>query len=742
MPHTAIFLINLVQDVNILRPLIFMAARDFRMNTLLLVSTKLNGRDLFGIWRNEIEQIASANDSRLEFFADEWEVHQHLVGQGVIIAASESHLHNHVTTHSVFLHAPREFLRVTLQHGFECVGFRHSADHVRAHGSTASFGADLVCSWYGADELRSMAPSQKRKLVVTGPTSVLQMPSKSFERRGNEPGIVCENLHSVRLNGAGDFKTEFVAAFDEFCRLLANDGRKVILRPHPGGQYVLKNKVPLPPNASINNAPMYRVDLRALSYGISAPSSVLIDMVLAGIPTAVWRDRQGDIDANNYDGLTTVSTPAEWVQFAREATANPAPFLELQKAFIDRQKMILDPAEVYSNYAEIFRAVLRREVRPVSAVAERERILFVANANVPTLQLSFEKPLAPLVARGEFTTRLLTERDLQQEPDLIGNADRESEWIGRYMDAYNPSIIVFCRYSGPAYRPIVHWAKRQNLPLLYHIDDDLLAIPRDIGEGKHALHNAPERLTAVRELLGAADLVYASTPKLRAKLLDYLPGLPVVAGKIYCSGTILKEANREPTRKIGYMASADHAHNLENVLPAIERMLERNPHIQFELFGSIPVPSRLKRFGERISAAPPIRNYEKFLTEFAGYGWDVGICPLTPIEFNLMKANTKWVEYTSVGAAVVATRGTVYDDCCADGCGILADGPDDWLAALEFLINDNEGRLAMVRRAQEKLSSEYSIARLREQVLEMIERSHEAAAQRSPEPQKVEFLVK
>lgn len=741
MRPTAVFLINLVQDVNVLRPLVFMGARDFGMDCLLLVSAKFTGRDLFGIWRSELDQISKETGARVEFFADDWEAHRHLRGQGVIFAASESHLHNHVTSHSVFRHAPRSFLRVTLQHGFECVGFRHSADHVRAHGPTASFGADLVCAWYGADQLLSMAPSQRPKLRVTGPTSVLQTRTGAAERHGGEPGLVCENLHSVRLNGAGDFKGEFVGAFDEFCRRMAEVGHKVVLRPHPGGQYVLKNKVPLPPNAIINNAPMYRVDLRQMAYGISAPSSVLIDMVLAGIPTAVWRDRQGDMDAGNYAGLTTVSTPAEWVEFARAAILDPAPILARQHEFIERQGMLLDPSEVYSRYADIFRAVLRSDIRPTGAVAERERMLFVANANVPTLQLSFEKPLAPLVARGEIASQLLTEKQLREDPDLLADEARLTAWIERYLDRYNPSVIVFCRYSGPAHRPVVAWAKRQKVPVIYHIDDDLLAIPPEVGERKHALHNSPQRLATVRELLLSADLVYASTVRLRRKLLEYFPELPIAAGKIYCSGTVIKEPAQTPSHKIGYMASADHSHNLEMVLPAIEKLLDRYDHVRFEFFGSIPVPPKLGRFGERISKAPPIANYGRFLTEFAAYGWDVGICPLNPIEFNLMKANTKWVEYTSVGAAVVASRGTVYDECCADGCGILADGIDEWFSALELLINDNEEREAMVKRAQEKLDGEYSIGRLRQQVLDMIGRAHGALSERLAQEEKAEILV-
>jgi glycosyltransferase involved in cell wall biosynthesis len=723
---TAVFLINLVQDVNILRPLVFMAARDFGLDSLLLVSTKMTARDLFGIWRAELEQLRSETGARLVYFDDDREASEQLNGHGVIFAGSESHLHNHVTTHSVFRYAPPGYLRITLQHGFECVGFRHSVDHTRAHGHTASFGADLVCSWFAPEHLRSMTESQTRKLVVTGPTAILQAPTGPVEKSGDEPGLVCENLHSVRLNGAGDFKTEFVAAFDDFCGRLADRDLRVVLRPHPGGQYVLKNNVPLPANAVINNAPMYRLDLRQFAYGISAPSSVLVDMLLAGIPTAVWRDRGGDMDANNYGELTTVSTPAEWVDFAEAAIANPDPFLRLQQDFLDSQGLVVDPPDVYSRFAEIFRAVLRAEVRPVGAKAERERLLFVANAHVPTLQLSFEMPLAPLINSGEIRSQLLTEQFLCEQPGVIGDEQRETEWIERYLDRYGPSIIVFCRYSGPAYRPIVNWANRWGVPVIYHIDDDLLAIPRDIGARKHALHNAPERLEAVRELLTSADLVYASTERLRSKLFEYFPGLQIVAGKVYCSSTPLARPHRGAALKVGYMASADHAHNLDMILPAIERMLATNPGVQFELFGSIPFPPSLSAFADRISTAPPVRDYGAFLTEFAKLRWDIGICPLTPIEFNLMKANTKWVEYTTVGAAVVASRGTVYDECCTDGCGILAATVHEWHDALETLIRNGSERVAMVERAQAKLEREYSVLRLREQVLEVIQTAKSA----------------
>jgi glycosyltransferase involved in cell wall biosynthesis len=79
---------------------------------------------------------------------------------------------------------------------------------------------------------------------------------------------------------------------------------------------------------------------------------------------------------------------------------------------------------------------------------------------------------------------------------------------------------------------------------------------------------------------------------------------------------------------------------------------------------------------------------------------------------------------TSAGVAVVASRGTVYDRFCDDGCGIPADGADERAEALELVIRDGDERAAMVARAQDKLERDYGIATLRAQVLELLAAAH------------------
>lgn len=725
MTGHAIFLLNLLQDVNIVRPLVFMTAREMNVPTTLLVSRAFIHRDKFAIWRDELEELHQATGARISIFEHAYEAAFVMQDKsGFIVAASESGLPAHTLTHDVLRLAPSGLVKITLQHGFECVGFLQSKDHVLAHGLGVTFAADIVCGWCEEPRLTSMTPSQKAKLYVSGPPFVLQVRRGDGSVQSPPVGLVCENLHSVRLNVQGDFKTDFVQVFTAYCAELEKQKRDVALRPHPGGQYVLKNDVTLPANAVINNNPIYKVDLSRYAYGISAPSSVIIDMVMAGIPVAVWTDAAGTMDSGNYKGLAEISTLDQWVEFSRQAVAEPEVFLERQEEFIRRQLMPTDPAEVHGRFADLFSAILKPAATPARPVrgATAERIMFVANGMIPTLQLSFLKPLAPLVERGEMLAGVLTEADF-----MTRNADIYDgmvwDWIERRLSQFRPSMLVFCRYSGPHYEQMVDWARRSGVPVIYHIDDDLLSIPPDIGLNKYRSHNHPRRLAAVRYLLDNADLVYCSTERLERRLKDLDVAAPIVAGRIYCSGEILRPAGRGPVRRIGYMASADHAHNLDMILPAIVTFLRRNRDVGFELFGTIPKPEVLEEFGERITSARAIANYDRFLHGFAERAWDVGLCPLAPLPFNLMKANTKWVEYTAAGAAVVASAGTVYDEGCADGCGLLASTAEEWLAALQSLVDTPSLRFEVASRAQAKVAASYSIDALRDQVLAVFERA-------------------
>jgi hypothetical protein len=356
---TVFFLINLVQDVNIVRGLAYLAARETDAAIDFLVSQAFLKRDRLKIWQAELASIVASTGGAMHLYGTVAEAYAVLKGQsGIIFAASESNLVAHRETAEIFQVAPPGYLRVTLQHGLECVGFLQSREHVLSHGRNISFHADVVCGWAEGSALTSLTASERSKLYVTGPPTLLLKPRPNADQPPQSGGLVCENMHSVRLRASGDHKSSFMGIFFDFCAEMAKRPEMVTLRPHPGGQYVLKNKVSLPDNVRLNNQPISDMNLKGFRFGISAPSTIVFDMVMAGIPVGLWRDPDGIMDSSNYDGLTEISTLEDWLAFERDVRVRPEMILDRQAQFLDRVAMPLEPEEVYRRFARLIVAGL------------------------------------------------------------------------------------------------------------------------------------------------------------------------------------------------------------------------------------------------------------------------------------------------------------------------------------------------------------------------------------------------
>jgi hypothetical protein len=718
---------NLLQDVNILWPIARLVHEETSYPLMLLVSANFVDRDQSGRWMAELNALKADTGASLSVFSTSLAAHDILQNRtGIIFAASESSLNPHRITHELLRGAPTGFTRATLQHGFECAGFHHNREQSLAFGDSVHFAADVICSWTGLDKLTHTSAAEIGKVVVTGPPSeILRPPCGAGDGHAiGTTGIVCENLHSVRMSAAGDFKQSYMDTFQAFAQVMSDKGRSVALRPHPGGQYVVRNSVELPANMLLQNDPIYRVDLSQYAYGISAPSSVLIDMVLAGIPTAVWQDSEGTIDTSSYSGLTKIQSLNDWIAFADAAITDPTSFTGPQREFIEATGIVTDRQTIRKRYLDLIRSACGTGAgaRPRS---ETTRILFVANGEIPTLEICFLRPLEALFENGSMDPLLIVEGQIRKVmgPDAI--VEKAQDWLREKVEAHRPEIVVFCRYSGPLASFLVDLLHDKNIPVIYHVDDDLMNVPSEIGDVKFKEHNSPQRLMSVSALLARSDLVYCSTPRLLERIseLDYHNNLQT--GPSHCSGEIYRQPIERPVRRVGYMGF-DHSHDLEMILPDLVRFLEDRPEVHFELFGTIPVPEALLEFGDRVSSVLPVRPYEAFLDKLVSLDWDIGIAPLANTRFNYYKANNKWVEYTSAGYAVIATAGMSYDECCAEDCGILVAEPSGWYDAFIALCDDPARRCDMVRNAQVRLVREYSKQRLRQQVLTMFDQAKAA----------------
>lgn len=714
---SALFLFDLIQDVAVLRPLFRTLSIETGLELGCFYSWQFAKRDKGGRWVAELAAMCAEAGIEPRRYDSEREALDLMRGHaGMVFSGSESNLPAHRVNHRIFQAAPAALTRITVQHGHECVGFNQNYEQTLAHGSAVRFAADILCGWTPADRMRHLAPSERSKYFHLGPPALLNRIYDRFtEPQDAANGLVCENLHSVRMRMTGDFQAAYIDTLRAFARSQLADGRLVALRPHPGGQFVLRNRVALPDGVVLANEPVYRTDFKAFSYGISAPSSILIDMVQAGIPTAVWTDEASVIDTSGYEGLARVSTVRDWIAFANAAVADPRPLLARQEAFLRRSGLEIDPLTVRRNLLALAAGAAGR-LRALPAIARPRRLLVIANGVIPTVHISFLKPLAPLVERGEIEIEVLTEHDVYRARKDRISADP----IGGVLGRLRPDLAVFCRYSGPLVRELFARLREAGVPTVFHLDDDLLNVPSSVGEAKFRAHNSAERTSTIRFLIDHADLVYCSTATLRQRLAELGFSREIEAGRIYFSSDIVSPAELRPVRKIGIMGN-DKSEELNLLVPHLAATLDRHPEIEFEIFGSMGLPEGLQRFGSRVRAMPAVSNYDDFVEEFRRLRWDIGLCPLSSTPFNRVKANTKWIDYTAIGAAVIASSGTAYDDCCTDDCGILVDGLEGWGEIVEGLIADPQRRYELVANAQQRVREDYSLQALAEQVLSMFD---------------------
>lgn len=350
------FIVNLLQDVNILRPLVYIAADNLNLKPSILITQSFIKRDTHKLWMKELKTIQAELNCSLYILISDYETWG-LLNQfegGFLISASESNLPAHGETHQIFKMAPSKISTVTLQHGFECVGFLMNKNHQQKWGHSVGFAADFVCGWVPSRLQRNLRPLQRSKYIDLGPsawikkTTKRRLQAKIVEKLSKPIGIVCENLHSVRYGSESNVNL-FMNQFFELAAYLKTKELEVALRPHPGGQYIVKNKVELPENVILENRPSYAVNWSRYSFGISAPSSVLFDMIINNVPALVWQDPGQTIDIHQVSFLPVAQSAQEMIAFSN------SPIKIASSDFSQQLKSILRDSEIIAhNYTSFF----------------------------------------------------------------------------------------------------------------------------------------------------------------------------------------------------------------------------------------------------------------------------------------------------------------------------------------------------------------------------------------------------
>lgn len=341
-------------------------------------------------------------------------------------------------------------------------------------------------------------------------------------------------------------------------------------------------------------------------------------------------------------------------------------------------------------------------------------IVFTEHFNA-TYFISFDIPLRQLHARGAASFRAYSQEDV-----AAGGAACWRAWL----DDFHPEVVIMSRYGQANGIDIQNDCRVRGIPVVYHIDDDLLELPASLG--REIVERQGAATQARRTMLQDCDLIYASTRVLAQVLRKRVPGKPVFQG-IYASCIPIQPAGRpaQHASTVGYMGSKGHKEDLALVVPALVQLMREHPAMRFETFGTIEMPEELRQFGGRVRHHPVQKSYGEFLRTLAGLGWSLGLAPLVDEPFNRCKAPTKFIEYTACGIPVVASDVVVYAAEIPAGAGMLV--RHDWKQAIEKLLGDAAGRARLLERARSHCDRAFSPQVLQQQLLDLLEAAKEAS---------------
>lgn len=314
------------------------------------------------------------------------------------------------------------------------------------------------------------------------------------------------------------------------------------------------------------------------------------------------------------------------------------------------------------------------------------KILVVSPGRGAAITIAYELPFSVLQADG-FTWDFRLEGELNAG-DLTGC-----------------TLLVLYRCRQARTIALLRLARKRGIPVLYELDDDLLAPPPDESWGQ--LYREDFRRQIIETLLAEADLVKAGSPELAKRLKKQGFRAVYQPYPVKLLALPVKKREETPLFRVGYLGTPHHRKDIEAIFPALLRIDEIfREQVQFEFICCYPVGwSKLKR----AVIHPCVHDYSGFLKKLAALNWTVGLAPLHPTPFNEAKSDSKFRDYTAAGITGIYADLPPYRHTVRPGINgwLAGNHPAEWVERISEALMDKkrEEKLAAAREQARRINS-------------------------------------
>ncbi|NEO57265.1 MAG: hypothetical protein F6K54_31880 [Okeania sp. SIO3B5] len=339
---SCIFILDLIQDFEVLIPIIKTIASQFHGFKIKVLFTKRFSS--FPITNSYLTVLQVLN---VAYYPVEtpYEVIDFFKKNDVLFTSSESSVSGHSFGHTVCKILGSSVLKLTVQHGYENVGLNHHKAHNLQLPDGVRFASDFIFTWNHPSKYSNIYPTEINKCIPVGVIKSIANDSFQYRSLFHDPNLtnsqsivetknnkfqllLGENLHSVR------FKDQTpVHKYLQFIDYLNSSSKvELTVRCHPGKRWLEVNKIF--EGITFYNDVLSISRLSSFQGIISPPSTFILDAILCNIPVCIWTVDDFGVDTINYPLLPLVSNVNSFWEFVSMSTNSYSKVLYNQLSFL------------------------------------------------------------------------------------------------------------------------------------------------------------------------------------------------------------------------------------------------------------------------------------------------------------------------------------------------------------------------------------------------------------------------
>ncbi|WP_051229294.1 glycosyltransferase family 9 protein [Paludibacterium yongneupense] len=417
------------------------------------------------------------------------------------------------------------------------------------------------------------------------------------------------------------------------------------------------------------------------------------EILLAGTPARAWRDRlltalplPLDRDGNKSWRNAAPALPAASVRLEAEREAVPIIAASQVAATVPVQAAA--PRAVLPSWlgrrdgARVRLGILSFD--PADSACGRLRVIDPFSLLTPWVETSIF-PGITLRAFNEHSSDLTT-------------------FLG-WADVFLVQRAMLNERTRSLWQPVLDSGK----PVLFEVDDWLPALPA--AHPQFEDYTPTELKVCWQRHLPKMSRLIASTEHLAATMRpwnDRVQVIPNLLARQRWQDYPLADNGDEPVT-IAFCGTATHNGDLRLISDALLRIVNTfGSQVRFLFWGG-SLPHGFEQV-QNVTLVPKTVDYQDYLAHLSTLKIDIGIAPLEENPFNDGKSDLKWLEYSAVGAACVASDVPAYAEAKRLGLALVVNNDrESWEQALASLIRDKALRHDLATRARAHLAGERAL---------------------------------